>query len=256
MSDSWGNDPQSARSGGDTGPSYEDSWYVHGEGEALGPYTGQAMREMIAKGAINRSTLVAKVGAAEWTELGNVPALARASSGDSASGDLSWVQHGGPMAGIASVSPHGAAAPLGDVKYAGFWIRLLAYLLDSVIISASAFVIGFCLGLVLILGLHADLHAKPIDALFNLIGVVIAVIYNIAFPSGGWQATPGKRICGIHIIRVSGERVSGGLAFGRWLSYFLSSLTLCIGFMMIGWNKEKKGLHDIVCGTRVIYGRP
>jgi uncharacterized RDD family membrane protein YckC len=211
---------------------------------------------MIAKGAIGPSTLVAKVGAAEWTELSSIPALARASSGGSGSGDLSWVQHGAPMADTPSATPHGDAGPLGDVRYAGFWMRLLAYVLDVLFICLIAIVLSISIRGVL-LAFQVDVgQPKAVAGLVLLFDLVMAIIYYVIFPSGAWQATPGKRICGIHIIRVSGERVSGGLAFGRWLSYFLSSLTLCIGFMMIGWNKEKKGLHDIVCGTRVIYGRP
>jgi uncharacterized RDD family membrane protein YckC len=88
-----------------------------------------------------------------------------------------------------------------------------------------------------------------------LIGLGVWLFYFIYFPSGSWQATPGKRIVGIHLIREDGGRVTGLLALGRSLSYVISAIPLYIGFFMIGWNKEKKGLHDIICHTRVIYGK-
>jgi uncharacterized RDD family membrane protein YckC len=88
-----------------------------------------------------------------------------------------------------------------------------------------------------------------------VIAVVIIIVYYVKFNSGAWQATPGKRLVGIHIITVTGEPVSGWLAFGRYFAYMLSGLPLGLGFMWVGWNEEKKGFHDMVCGTRVIYGK-
>ena len=45
------------------------------------------------------------------------------------------------------------------------------------------------------------------------------------------------------------------VALGRYLAYIISSLPFFIGFMVIGWNEEKKGFHDMICKTRVIYGK-
>ena len=87
-------------------------------------------------------------------------------------------------------------------------------------------------------------------------GVVAGLVYNIFFPGSGWQATPGKRLLGLHIIRTNGRRVGYGLALGRYFAYIPSSLILGIGFLMIGWTEEKQGLHDMICGTRVVHGRP
>ena len=92
-------------------------------------------------------------------------------------------------------------------------------------------------------------------ALFWIVGFALTIGYNVYFNAGTWQATPGKRLLGLHLITVTGEPVGPWLAFGRWLAYILNGFTLYIGFMMIGWTREKTGLHDIICGTRVVYGK-
>ncbi len=210
-------------------------WYVQGDGKALGPLSGDAIRDLIAKGSVGPSTPVAKVGAAQWVALGQEPALARLLAGAS-----------GSTPADRTVAAHGVA-------YAGFWIRLLAYIIDYVIIIVTAMVAGA------IVAFFAPDSITDSDAwlqVFETIGItLVSVFYFVYFPSGRWQATPGKRICGIHIVRTNGERVTGWLAFGRSLAYIISSIPLYFGFFMIGWTDQKKGLHDIICGTRVVYGK-
>jgi uncharacterized RDD family membrane protein YckC len=145
-----------------------------------------------------------------------------------------------------------------QTHYAGFWMRLCAYIIDYVFMTCLAFVGGVVVGI--LYGLIAVAAGSKGDSgvsglLGAAVGLFVLVFYNIHFVSGRWQATPGKRILGLHIIRINGEPMTGGLAVGRALAYMLSSMTLFIGFMMIGWTNQKKGLHDIICGTRVVYGK-
>jgi uncharacterized RDD family membrane protein YckC len=211
----------------------DELWYVLGEdARVLGPCDGRAVLAMIDAGSIGAASLVAKVGATAWSSLADIPAFAP------------YLRDSGRAA----------------VKYAGFWIRLGAYLIDFVILNILAGVAGLIIGVVIVLSgnLDADIGSggDPITrALPALIGLGVVLLYYILFPSGAWQATPGKRICGIHIIRADGGRVSGLLGLGRYLAYIVSGLPLGLGFFMIGWNEEKKGLHDMMCGTRVVYGK-
>jgi uncharacterized RDD family membrane protein YckC len=57
---------------------------------------------------------------------------------------------------------------------------------------------------------------------------------------------------GLKVIRADGGRVSYWRAFGRYWGYCLCWLTWGIGFLVIAWNKQKRGLHDFVCDTMVI----
>jgi uncharacterized RDD family membrane protein YckC len=207
-----------------------EMWYLQGDSEAQGPYRGHDIKAMIEAGSVDADSLVAKVGASQWTAVGDIPAFA---------------------AYVAGVRR--------PVQYAGFWIRLVAYVIDFILVYAMAFIGGLIVGFIIGIaasGTSNDQGVKELaQAAGALVGLAVGLFYFIYFPSGSWQATPGKRIVGIHLIRADGGRVTGLLALGRYLSYLISSLTLGIGFFMIGWNKEKKGLHDIICGTRVIYGK-
>ena len=132
--------------------------------------------------------------------------------------------------------------------------------------EAIALFIGVVLGIALVaIGLsgaaglpHAG-HHHPVPSAFTIafwaIGLAVTIAYNVSFNSGKWQATPGKRLLGLYIVTLTGEPVSPWLAFGRWAAYMLDGLTLDIGFLMIGWTREKTGLHDLLCGTRVVFAQ-
>jgi uncharacterized RDD family membrane protein YckC len=206
----------------------EDLWYVQREAEAEGPFTGHVLQEKIKAGAVGAASLVAKVGAAQWTAIVDVPAFAS------------------------------ALPPAAVVRYAGFWIRLLAAVVDVLLLYVLAAVVG---GTIAILIVFTAGTAVPTESAPILQGLPLVVLlgstlfYFIYFPSGAWQATPGKRICGLRIVRTDGSRVTGGLALGRLASYIVSTKLLLIGFLLIACTREKKGLHDMICGTRVVYGR-
>ncbi len=143
---------------------------------------------------------------------------------------------------------HAAVATL-----AGFWIRLAAYLIDSVILSVIFFPLFFVLGMLM----------KPSSSspggvvtgaymLFQLVGAAIGIGYVLYFWSGS-GATPGKKLLRLKIVRTDGVQPLGiGTAGIRIVGYFVSGLILCIGFLMIGFSSDKRGLHDLIAKTRVI----
>ena len=111
---------------------------------------------------------------------------------------------------------------------------------------------------IVIVAIHGDGAEEWARANANIIGViefVPIIAYYAYFSAGPWQATPGKRICGIYVIRTNGARLDAPFGALRYLTYFLSALPLGLGFLMPLWTKERKALHDIICGTRVVYGR-
>jgi uncharacterized RDD family membrane protein YckC len=67
------------------------------------------------------------------------------------------------------------------------------------------------------------------------------------------SATPGKLILGLQVVRTDGRPFTWGAGIGRFFAYFLSSLTLYIGFLMAAWDEEKRALHDRICDTRVVH---
>ena len=67
------------------------------------------------------------------------------------------------------------------------------------------------------------------------------------------MGTPGKAICGLKITDESGNKISVGKAILRYIGYIISALVLYIGFIIVGFTENKRGLHDMVASTRVTY---
>jgi uncharacterized RDD family membrane protein YckC len=230
-------------------------WYVLVDNRALGPHSGHDIKAMIDRGTIGRQTSLAKVGAQQWTLIGDVPAFASLLARSSAASDRASPSRQMPTAASYANVQHGT-------HFAGFWIRVAAYLIDTVVQYIVIFVVAVVIGI--IIGLAAvrtggGQTSKPADSLITTV-VILAELaiflgYQAIFVSSSWQATPGKRLCGIHIVRVDGRRIGVGLAIGRHLATLLSALPFYIGFMMAGWTDQKKALHDLICGTRVVYGK-
>ena len=149
------------------------------------------------------------------------------------------------------------------VEFAGFWIRLGAYLVDSLILYLVYSVIGLSFWfpgggpstLLIQFGLngYGDVFANPgaIRPLWSLIALTIAIVYFAGF----WQwrgQTPGKLAMGIKVIHTDGSALSWGGALLRYLGYIVSALTIYIGFIWIAFDSQKQGLHDKIAHTYVI----
>lgn len=85
-----------------------------------------------------------------------------------------------------------------------------------------------------------------------LIMLVISVLYYGLLTASKMQGTLGKKILGLKVVNEQGGRVSAGQGLGRYFAYILSGIIFYIGFIMIAFG-EKKGLHDFICKTRVVY---
>ena len=67
------------------------------------------------------------------------------------------------------------------------------------------------------------------------------------------MGTPGKALLGLKITDDFGSQISAGKAILRYVGYIISALTLYIGFIIVGFTENKRGLHDMVASTRVTY---
>jgi uncharacterized RDD family membrane protein YckC len=157
---------------------------------------------------------------------------------------------------------------IGVRHYGGFWIRFVARLIDAVLLFIASLIIGIPLGLIMGgaavgiggFGNNPAAAAAALPALFAsiairaLINMAIGVAYEAYFVStrGG---TLGKLALGLKIIRADGSGVPVGLAVGRYFAQILSALILYIGYIMAGFDPEKRSLHDRICETRVIYSK-
>ena len=127
-----------------------------------------------------------------------------------------------------------------QMRYAGFWIRVGAYLIDYILMIVVNVVVGLVFGG---LGMLENL----------IISLAIGIAYFCGFESSEKQGTPGKMAVGVKVGNANGERISFANALGRYFGKIISALLLCIGFMMVGWDDRKQGIHDKLADTYVFY---
>lgn len=141
--------------------------------------------------------------------------------------------------------------------YAGFWLRAVAYVLDSLLL-------GFVVGFVILMPLM-ERGAIPKDnpwLLFTgvtqqIIAVQLLVtmaswLYFASFESSAWQATPGKRLLGLVVTDLEERRVSFARASGRYFGKLLSGTLFLIGFLIAGFTPRKQALHDLLASCLVL----
>jgi len=141
------------------------------------------------------------------------------------------------------------------VQYAGFWLRLMAYIVDWLVLTVLGVILITGLSLLLTyLGndLGNESAVMMLQGMAKVITLIMALIYYAAMESSSKQATLGKLALGIKVTDLKGERISFLKASVRFLSKILSVLLLFIGFIMIAFTQKKQGLHDMIAGAVVI----
>lgn len=153
---------------------------------------------------------------------------------------------GGPGYAPGMNYPAGGEFAAGE-EYMGFWIRVAAALIDIILISLVAAVVGLVLRL--LLGGGGGQTAS------NLIGVVVSWTYHVAFITAKGQ-TLGKMIVGIQVVNREGNIPGlGAVLLREIVGKFLSGIALFLGYLWVGWDKEKRGWHDHIGGTWVVRKR-
>ena len=132
-----------------------------------------------------------------------------------------------------------------DIKYGGFWIRVLASLLDSLVLA----IVEISLSIFLMQMYHQTVA-------ISLIMFLIQIAYFTLLESSEYQGTIGKMLVGIKVTDLQGNRISVLNALGRTLAKFLSAIILLIGYLMVAFTEKKQGLHDMLAGTVVVKYKP
>lgn len=177
------------------------------------------------------------------------------------SNGLAPTQAAAPARAYAAAPPVAYAPPS---IYGGFWIRLLAHLIDHVILGAIAAPLFFIIALPTIVRVahEAERNQQPspemIMAILSSVFLYAAIafagqwLYEALLTSSSWQGTIGKRVLRLKVVDEAGNRIGFGRATGRFFAKILSSMFFCIGFIMIGFTERKRGLHDMLAGTLVM----
>ena len=136
---------------------------------------------------------------------------------------------------------------MNEQEYAGFWVRLGATLIDTVII-----VIVITIPLSFIYGEQYWLGSQYIRGFWDLVlGWVVPIVATIWF----WLrylGTPGKMVLKLKIVDAkTGKKMTTVQAIGRYFAYLVSIIPFCLGFIWIGIDSRKQGWHDKLAGTVV-----
>jgi uncharacterized RDD family membrane protein YckC len=143
------------------------------------------------------------------------------------------------------------------MPYAGFGWRLLAMLVDSLLLIAVGCFIGLFIGITMgIFFAFLGLDPATIQALASLVsngfGVLTGWLYFAIMEASPWQATLGKRLFNIRVTNLDGERITFLRATGRFFAKYISALICLIGYFMAAFTERRQGLHDMLAGTLVL----
>jgi uncharacterized RDD family membrane protein YckC len=138
------------------------------------------------------------------------------------------------------------------IRPAGFWIRFVAVVIDEVVLLVAQGVLLVTQGILFSTGwMLSGGGGLPLQGAVYFFITLIRAAYGIVF-HWLWGQTLGKMALQIKVVSMDGGPLSFGQATGRYFATFLSALILCIGFIMAGIRSDKRALHDLLAGTRVV----
>lgn len=129
-------------------------------------------------------------------------------------------------------------------QVAGFWVRVVASFIDNVILFIPLFFIYQSLGF----SLEENNPQDPIINILIVLGFILMWVY--------WGGkTPGKALLKIKIISIKPETEQINFFQGlvRYFGYLISTILFFVGFLMVALRKDKRGLHDLMADTCVVY---
>ncbi len=241
-----------------------------------GPFTREQVAQKLQAGEFTLESLAHVEGLSQWTPLRAV--LARVDAAGAPP----------PISAPPVLAPTYSYAatmePPHHLVYAGFWLRFVAYFIDSIIVGLVTFFAAFVISMIFVIigsmmgagfhevaglsGMTSNAQAwgnsanppNPAEIIVILLmelaisGMIIVIfwLYFAKLESGPAQATFGKRILGLRVTDLAGQRIGVGRATGRTLGKFVSALPFDIGFIMAGFTERKQALHDMIAGTLVV----
>jgi uncharacterized RDD family membrane protein YckC len=200
--------------------------YVRRNGERAGPFTLEEINRHLAAGALDLVDQAWSEGSPGWKPLSSIPGV---------------IVPGGASS---TAMPIGIATPANVVlhRYAGFWIRTVAFSIDAFILTFVAVAILFAFGRVG--GSISIWGAFVIEA--------VCFLYMPVMWASPARATLGQGLCGLRVIRPGGGAISLPRGILRVLGMIVSAAIFGAGYVMIFSDAEKRGLHDMIAGTQVI----
>ena len=138
-------------------------------------------------------------------------------------------------------------------RYAGFFRRLAALLVDTLILTLTAGSVLWFFTYVYNYTFESDYAIRDLAPLIDFVLLIFAWgAYYSYFEGSSWHATPGKRLLGIEVLNRIGAPIGYLQAFVRFIGRLLSTATFGIGFLAAVFNRQHRTLHDLIAGTIVV----
>lgn len=251
-------------------------WHYTVATEQYGPVTLLELRGMVASGQLTPDDVVWKEGMADWIPLRDVPELQAAVRPSAAALGAASMQTfcyacGSPSDPRAELcpkcgvrqtpggppGPH-AVASGAVVKYAGFWKRLAAFMVDSLLLVTAYWIVHFALELSLAQSIGVDRKEAQavkfaILVAYEIVGsTLLWWLYHAVMESSSLQGTLGKMAVAAKVTDLNGKRITFARASVRYWGKLLSGAILGIGYLMVAFTESKQGLHDTMAECLVV----
>lgn len=143
-------------------------------------------------------------------------------------------------------APEPEAGPAPGVAFAGPGARLVAYIVDAIVISVAVFA---CV----ILGVLLAIVVPVLGVLSIIVAVLVVPLVYFPYYWAKSGQTPGMKMMGVKVVRDrDGGPVTGGQAILRLVGYWVSGAVFSLGYIWIFIDKRKRGWHDLIAGTVVV----
>lgn len=232
---------------------------IGGDGREYGPASLEEIRDWIVDGRVDHSTMVWRSDELRWQPAGR------------------WVELVWDLPTPPTIEPQTETAaeppPLQVFIPAGFWVRIAAYCVDLLMVlvllrfATAPFAEQMQDVARMIKAAKPDELMVDVEKLFAFYRAVlpmlflqlgaqalISIAYFVGF-NGRFGCTPGKWLVGIEIVNEDGSPLGYRRAFWRYSAEVISWLTVGFGYLMVAFSPDKRGLHDVIAKTRVIYRR-
>lgn len=242
-------------------------WFYAHAGQQIGPIEDDELARLAREGIIQPATLVWREGMTAWEPHANFvpPPLAAPSqvvcrecgqlvaAEDTLRIDGAMICAACKPTYVQKMREGLATGAVPAFRYAGFWIRLPAAVIDGILMIAVSTAIDVATGATFLQSIgvrESDWGTR--DWVLLAVDLVLDTTYQVVLVTR-YGGTVGKLLCGIRVITADGRRLTYAHSLARALAQYVSLLPCGLGFVLAAFDSQKRALHDMICNSRVIW---